>query len=214
MRLPSFKLGILLACCWGCGGDAAKAPAPAASPPPPAPVVHAPPSFSYVPATAWVSREDPNITVAPPDPAKETWRVFSDQRKPMQKPTPVWRPLPANETVAVQLQPESGFRCIVTPLEVSSESNDFGTKLKAWILTRKLLCSGDQWRSWTEHPHSVRVAPDGARTTTLAAEALLREQNGAEPRETMVLVRDDEERRAATTGPPQIVPGLRGVDID
>jgi hypothetical protein len=161
-----------------------------------------------------VSRKDPKTTVAPPDPAQETWRVFADQRKPMQRPTPIWHPLPASETVAVQLQPESGFRCIVTPLEVSSESNEFGSKLKVWILTRKLLCSGDDWRSWTEHPHSVRVAPDGTRTTTLAAEALLREQNGPEPRETMVLVRDDQEQRAATTGPPKIVPGNLGVDED
>ena len=97
----------------------------------------------------------------------------------------------------------------MTPLQITAEHNDFNTKLLGWSLQRDLLCSADQWRSWTVHPHKLRVLPDGTRKTTVAGEVLFSERDpDQQVRETYVLVRDEPEQRQATTGPPRILPGV------
>ena len=111
------------------------------------------------------------------------------------------------------MQPGIRFRCLVSAVDVASEANDFGTKLKAWVLTRYLRCSGDGWRSWVDYPHKVRIGADGKRETVLLAEALLRERDGGNVRETLLMMRDDAEQRAASTGPPRVLPGV-AVDVD
>jgi hypothetical protein len=177
------------------------------------------PRVAFVAAQPWHSRMGKPIAIDPPDLANETWRVFVNQNQPIQLATPRWQPLPAQDNVEPTMPAGSRFRCLVTPLEIATDANDFGTKLKAWVLTRTLRCSVDGWHSWTEYPHKVRVAPDGTRTVVAAAEALLRQRDGApgasaQPvRETYVLVRDDKEHREATTGPARILPGV-AVDED
>lgn len=169
----------------------------------------APPRMPFAPPQPWHSWRTPDEQIAPPDPTKETWRVLVNQRQPMQVPTPKWQPLPATETVTIAMQPESRFRCVVGPLNVEAKTNDPATKLEAWTLRRDLLCSGDGWRTWTQHEHALRVLPDGSRQKVTAAQAFLREQTGdPRARETVVLVRDDQELRTATTGPPRVLPGV------
>jgi hypothetical protein len=136
------------------------------------------------------------------------------QNQPLQKKTPLWQPLPAPQTVELAMPEGSGFRCIVTPLQVAAEANDFGTKLKAWLLTRYLRCSSDGWRHWTEYGYRVKVLPDGSRTEEGEAGALLRELSADQTvLHSFVHLRSDKERREATTGPPQILPGV-AVDED
>jgi hypothetical protein len=203
-------LAIALFHCGGGEGPRQPAPPPASTPAAePKPTNAAPPATPFTPPQPWRSRGEPVEVVEPPDLARETWRAFVNQYKPMQKKTPLWRPLPAAETVVLEMPAASAFRCIVTPVQVSTETNDYGTKLKAWLLRRDLLCSADGWRSWTEHPHVARLLPDGTRQTTTMAQVQLRERDrDPEVRETFVLVRDDEEPRAATTGPPKILPNV------
>lgn len=172
----------------------------------------APPAVAFAEPQPWQSAREGTEPIAPPP--LETWRALVSQHKPHQIETPRWQPLPPKDTVALKMAPGSALRCVVTPLQMTADANDFGTKLKAWVLTRSLLCSGDRFRSWTEHVHSVRVPTEGSRATTAEAAVLLRERDaGAEVRHAFVSVRDDEERRAATTGPPRILPGV-AVDED
>jgi hypothetical protein len=198
---------------------AAREPAASAALIATAPAVATPlaaPREPFVAPEAWHSRMGKPQTIEPPALANETWRVFVNQSKPIQFKTPRWIPLPAQDNVEPEMPEGSTFRCLVTPLQIATDANDFGTKLKAWVLTRTLRCSADGWHSWTEYPHTVRVAPDGTRTVVTAAEALLRQRDAggsaagsaAGARETVVLVRADKERREATTGPPRILPGV------
>jgi hypothetical protein len=180
----------------------------------PLPAPHVP----FVAPQPWRSQNAPKVTtVAPPDLAAETWRALVTQNRPLQAPTPRWQALPAADNVELAMQPGVRFRCLVTAVDVAPEADDFNRKLKAWVLTRKLRCSGDGWRSWTEYPHRVRLVKDGTREATVVAEALLREHDSAPAaegaRETEVLIRDDKEQRAASVGPPRILPGVK-VDED
>ncbi len=198
---PVVVVAVVAIALGGCSSGAS----PEASP---APV---PPTAEYVPAKPWSSRHEPELTVPPPDPAKETWRVRAHRYAPMQTETPRWQPLPAADNVVVQMHADSRFRCLVTPLSVAVETDDFGTQVEAWILERELRCSSDGWRSWTAHPHRVRVDPEGARLTQ-PARASLREQGRVQARETLVSVRDDPEKRRATKGPPRVVAAARADD--
>ncbi len=211
---------IPIAC--GSKGDRAGRSAPAAPPasntsPEPSPRVDpgrasGPPEVAFVAAQPWQSTREGSEPIAPPP--LETWRVLVNQHQPHQIETPRWQPLPPRDTVELKMPPGSGFRCVVTPLQVKADANDFGTKLKAWVMTRNLLCSGDGFRRWTEHGHAVRLAPDGTRETIAPAAALLRERDaGPVVRHSYVVVRADEENRQATTGPPRILPGV-AVDDD
>ena len=223
MKHPSFlDLGLVLAlvglpnALLGCGNGSKATPQPGAAPsqpsavtqqqlqekPPAAAPGQAPPNVPFVAPTAW--RSSKGEVVAPPDPAQEQWRVFVNQQRPMQRKTPVWRPLAAAESAVVQMPEVSSYRCIVTPLQIAAEHNDFNTKLLGWTLQRDLLCSADQWRSWTVHPHKVRILPDGTRKTTMAGEVLFSERDpDQQVRETFVLLRDVPERLEAAQDSPE-----------
>jgi len=212
-------LGLVLIAC-GSSGDRA---APSAPPPPASttraespnddpPLPSGPPAVAFVAAQPWQSTREGSEPIAPPP--LETWRALVSQNQPHQIETPRWQPLPPQDTVGLKMPPGIGFRCVVTPLQVKAEANDFGTKLKAWVMTRSLLCSSDGFRRWTEHVHSVRLAGDGTRETSAVAGALLREREaGPVVRHSYVVMRADEENRQATTGPPRILPGV-AVDDD
>ena len=173
----------------------------------------APPAIAYVAATTWRSTRPGVPEVAPPVAANETWRVLVNQNQPLQKKTPLWQPLAAERSVELTMPERSAYRCLVTPLASTAHADDFGVKLEAWVLTRSLLCSSDGFRSWTEHGHVLRVRPDGSRDETLQASALLRERDAdGRVRETYVVVRSTPEPRAATKGPPRVLPGVALVD--
>jgi hypothetical protein len=164
------------------------------------------PTFAFLPPQAWRSPTNGALTVAPPDLARETWRVLVSQDRPIQLKTPQWQPLLARATVELQMPSGSAFRCVAPPLEVKSEANAPGTKLKAWRLTRSVRCSSDGWRSWTESIHRVKSLPDGSREVGPDAGLLLRDRDrNGNVRETFALLRSDQEHREATTGPPQIL---------
>jgi hypothetical protein len=205
MRRATVVLLLLCGCADRQSASAPKPAAKAAAKAPPAPT--GPPNMTFRAPEAWRSWKDPSVAVAPPDPARETWRVMVQQHRPMQRATPRWQPLPATETVVVAMPKESGFRCVVGPLDVAPEADESGTRLEAWVLRRDLLCSVDGFRSWTEHGHELRVLADGTRRTTATGRALVRERiDPTTVREAFVLMRDDEDLRTATTGPPRIMP--------
>lgn len=193
----------------------AKAPLAAAVPAAPLAEKLSPPDFPFVEPKPWRSTFKKNIPeVPPPDLSQETWRAFVNQNDPIQIKTPIWQLLPPKETVALKMPDVSKYACVVTPLKVEFDQNDFQTKLKAWVLTRSLLCSDDGWHTWTEYQHGMRILPDGAREMMAVPQALLRERDANNRiRHTYVLLRSDKEVREATTGPPRIVEG-RKVDED
>jgi hypothetical protein len=171
-----------------------------------------PPAVAFVAPSPWQSKRDGVPPIDPPP--LPTWRVLVTQNEPLQAKTPLWQRLPPAETIELAMPPQSGFRCVVTPLQVTAEANDFGTKLKGWLLARSLLCSSDGFRAWTEHVHSVALAAEGSPPEASQSGILLRERDAAAGvRQTNLLVRTDEEVRAATTGPPRILPGVK-VDVD
>ena len=199
----------------GCGSDADRGAAPerAASSVGPLSAAHVlaarprpAPTHEFVAPQSWQSTREGAPPVAPPDPALETWRAMVSQNQPLQKPTPRWQPLPARQTVELGMPPGSSFRCIVTPLQIAAEANDFGTKLKAWLLTRHLRCTSDGWQRWTEYGYRIRVLPDGSREEPAELGALLRELSADQKTvlHSYVLLRSDKEKREATTGPPKI----------
>jgi len=172
-----------------------------------------PPSFEYRAPQPWRPNLADAPDVAPPDPAKEVWRALVSQNAPLQKQTPRWQALPAERSVELSMPEGSAFRCIVSPLTATPEAEEFAKTLDAWVLARTLVCSGDGFRSWSEHAHVTRLLPDGTREITMQGGALLRERDaGSGIRESYVLLRSEPERREATTGPARIVPGSAGVD--
>jgi hypothetical protein len=171
-----------------------------------------PPAAAFAAPKPWQSTRDGAAPIDPP--ALPTWRVLVTQNQPLQATTPLWQRLPPADTVELAMPEQSGFRCVVTPLQVTAEANDFGTKLKAWLLARSVLCSSDGFRGWTEHVHTVALAADGSAPEASQSGLLLRERDvAAGVRQTNLLLRTDEEVRAATTGPPRILPGVK-VDED
>jgi hypothetical protein len=186
---------------------------PSAAAPEPAPALK-PPERLWKAPQPWQSRKPGTPPIPPPDLAPETWRAFVSQTDPIQIKTPLWQPLAPQDSVDLAMPPGSRFRCNVTPLSITADANDFGTKLKGWTLARTLTCSDDGWRSWTEYLHSTKVQPDGSREIGWVPQALLRERdpNGT-IRHTFVVLRSDKEQREATTGPPKILPNVR-VDED
>ena len=176
--------GVIASACGSGREPRAEGPAdPAASPlraaPPAAadgkPEALPPPAVTFVAPSPWKSKAEQPVTVDPPDLAQETWRVLVTQNRPLQVATPRWQSLPAAENVELAMQAGIRFRCMVTAAEVVPDANDFGTKLKGWVLTRYLRCSADGWHSWSEYPHRERILADGKRESLLVAEALLRE---------------------------------------
>jgi hypothetical protein len=108
--------------------------------------------------------------------------------------------------VELAMPPGSKFRCLVPPIKVSNQADDFGKRLEAWDFRRSFLCSSDGFRSWTETVLQVRVLADGTRKVGPEAGLLLRDRDGdGSVRETYVLMRSDKEKLHATQGPPQIV---------
>jgi hypothetical protein len=209
---------LLLACSGlSCGGRAEGGPQPSAAPAPaPQPAAAAqplqqerkyePPRLEFKAPVAWQSRKSGTPPIPPPDPSAEVWRVFVTQNEPLQIKTPKWQSLPPQENVEVAMPEGSSFRCMVSPLEIATDTNDFNTKLKAWVLKRVLTCSDDGWRNWTEYSHSVRVTPEGQRDMLAVPEALLRERMPDQSiKQSFVLLRSDKEIREATTGPPRIL---------
>ena len=173
-----------------------------------------PPTFTFAAPQAWRSKRDGVAPIAAPDLARETWRALVNQNAPIQAKTPHWQALPAGETVELQMPPESRFRCVVSPLEVTTQANILGTELKAWLFARRVLCSSDDWRTWTESTHRVRERIGAGREAGEDAGLLLREQQpDGRVRETYVLLRSDPEKREATLGPPHVLPGVE-VDED
>lgn len=190
------------------------APPPGAVPAAPAPPQLRPPEVPFKAPEPWQSRKKDAPPIPPPDVDTEVWRAFVNQNEPIQIKTPVWQLLPPRETVALAMPAVSKFACVVTPLSMVSDANDFNTKLKGWVLSRTLLCSNDGWHSWTEYAHSAKIAAEGTREMFSVPQATLREREAdSSVRQTYVLLRSDKERREATTGPPRIVPGMR-VDED
>lgn len=171
------------------------------------------PDAAYAPPEAWRSSRDETLVVSPPDAAKETWRAFVNQHTPNQRLTPKWQPLSAKKTVELAMPEGSRFRCAVLPLQTAAIANDFNTKLIAWSLKRELLCSADDWQTWSSSTHETRMTPEGERSSWQAALHLRERRDDGKTYETVVLIRDDAEQRKASTGPPQIVEG-RLVDED
>jgi hypothetical protein len=165
-----------------------------------------PPTFAFMAPQAWHSRKPGVPNAPPPDLAQEVWRVLVNQTKPLQAKTPRWQPLLANQTVELEMPPDSKFRCLLPPLQVESEINAFGTQLKAWLLKRTVRCSSDGWQSWTESAHRVRMVPGASPESGEDTGLLLREWDASgSVRESFVLLRSDKDKLEATTGPPQIL---------
>jgi len=218
MLLRVLTIAVAACASLGCQKSAEPPPPSAAQPSAltktePAPSLR-PPEFPFVAPAPWQSRKKDAPAIPPPDVDAEVWRAFVTQNEPLQIKTPRWQALAPRETVEVAMPTVSKYRCVVTPLSIVTEANDFGTKLKAWVMTRRLLCSNDGWQSWTEYSHTARLPTEGEREMESVPQAFIREREPDQSvRQTFVLLRSDKEQLEATTGPPRILPGVR-VDED
>jgi hypothetical protein len=201
----------LCAALGGCSdlSSSGSADRPAALAAQPAAARYVAPITPFVAPQPWRSRRPDLAPVAPPDLMQHTWYAFVEQYEPHQIKTPVWQPLPAAEAAEIEMPPGGTIRCFAQPLKLEPDVNAFGTKLLGWVLSRNIVCSGDGWRSWTEYPHRVRLQPDGTRTVEYRSEGWLRERSadGGVQRSVLAL-RSEAPRREATTGPPQVLPGV------
>jgi len=215
MRLPMGTFALLVAV-HGLGGCSREAAAPSASeervvvPEGERAVRAEPPVQDFQAPKPWVPTwGDDKTPVEPPDMHAETWRVFVEQSEPLQTKTPHWQKLPADQAVEVQMPEGSRFRCLAQPVTVAPSTNDFGSSLKGWIMSRDVYCSADDWASWQIYPQRDFLAANGERESKLLTQANLRERKAAgKVYETVVITRSDEEKRAATVGPPRILAGV------
>jgi hypothetical protein len=173
-----------------------------------------PPHAAFVAPASWRPTWGDGPAVAPPDLDAETWRAFVNQYEPIQRDTPTWQLLPARETVALKMPEGSRHRCIVSPLEVSAQADDFGAKLEHWLMVRTVTCSADGFSTWSSYPHRVAVSPDGTRRVLAHSDALLQERvaGGDGVREMYVVFRSDKEVRSASLGAPRILEGVEVAD--
>lgn len=163
------------------------------------------------PFKAWTGQGEP---VSPPDANKEVWRVYAERRSPLQRKTPRWQLAKANEAIEVEMPASSRHRCVLQPLRMKPDTNDYGTELKGWQLHRTLLCSGDGWQTWSAQAGILYIDAAGERKEMMRARVFLHElQDNGDVHDYVVMVRTDKERRAATHGPPQILTGV-AVDDD
>jgi hypothetical protein len=190
---------------------------PAAPPEPAAPQVQAvvqPLKFEFK-APAPFKSNDGSKVVQPPDLDAETWRVMVNQNEPMQFKNPQWQPVPARETVELQMTPGWKYRCVVPPIEVKAQGNEWGTDLEAWLFKRSLLCSNDDFKSWSETVLNVRLSLKGKRKVGPDSGLLLRERgDDGTVKNMFVLMRSDKENTMPTYGPPQIIAGKKVDDDD
>jgi hypothetical protein len=191
---------VTLAAAVGCVSAPPALPAPA-----PAPLN--PPSKPFAMPPAWQSKRKPGPPVAPPALSALTWHVLVDQYEPHQKKTPNWQPLAANETVVLEMPKRSAIRCVAPPLEIAPQTNDFESELEAWSLSRSVLCSSDGWHTWTSYQHRTRLLPDGTSELDYRSDGWLSERaSDGTVINTVLSLRAEEPRRAATLGPPQVIP--------
>lgn len=174
---------------------------------------HALPVRAFAAPQAWRPTWGDGPAVEPPNLEGETWRAFVSQYEPMQRDTPTWQDLPARETVTLKMPEDSRHHCVVGPLEVAPQPDDFGSKLEHWVLQRIVTCSSDGFATWSSYPHRVALGADGSRRTLVESGALLQERTAdAAIRESMVVMRADKEVRSASLGAPQVLPGVEVTD--
>jgi len=177
----------------------------------PAPVE--PPIARFVAPATWHPTWGKGPAVEPPDLDGETWRVFVNQFEPIQRETPAWQALPARAAVELKMPPGSRHRCVVSPLEVVAQPDDFGAKLEHWLLVRTMVCSSDGFASWSSYPHRVALGTDGSRRVITHTDALLHEhEKDGSARESAVTLRSDKEVREASLGAPRILEGVEVAD--
>jgi hypothetical protein len=112
------------------------------------------------------------------------------------------------------MPPGSKYRCMVAPLNVAAEPDEYASDLEAWQLKRSFLCSADDFRTWTETQLRVRSSMKGSRKVGPDAGILLRERaDDGVVHETFVVMRSDKEKTHAEVGPPRILVGKK-VDDD
>lgn len=172
------------------------------------------PTAPFVAPKPWMAPGNHGDSVLPPDVKDEVWRAFVNQEQPIQKQTPLWQPLPPMETVELRMPEGSGFRCVVNPLVVGPETDEWGMRLERWVMTRTVMCSSDGFRTWTEYPHVVYLEVDGDRkVANEATEGTLRQRDAdGKVRLTRLFLRSDQEKREATRGPPRELPSVAGKD--
>jgi hypothetical protein len=204
-----------MAVLFGCAcGQKAAAPAVAPAEPAQPEAVLQPLKFEFKEPATFKSADGAN-TVPPPDLNAETWRVMVNQNEPMQRKNPFWQPLPARETVELQMTAGWKYRCMVAPLQVKPQPNEWGTELSAWMYTRTLMCSNDDFKSWSEAVLNVRQSAKGKRKAGPDAGLLLRERgDDGQIKQMFVMMRSDKENTLPTYGPPQIVAGRKVADDD
>lgn len=193
-----------------CGPKAAPEP-----PAPAAPVAAAPQKlvFPFREVEPWKSHDGAKV-VQPPDLEAETWRVMVNQTEPMQRKNPWWQPVKARETVELEMPPGSKFRCMVPPLNVAPEPDEYASDLEAWQFKRSFLCSNDDFRTWSETQLRVRLSAKGTRKVGPEAGILLRERaDDGKVHEMFVMMRSDKEKTTAEVGPPRII-ATKKVDDD
>ena len=212
-RLEARGLSLTMAVLFGCAcGQKPAAPAEPAKPQ--AQAVVQPLRFEFKEPAAFKSADGAK-TVPPPDLDAETWRVLVNQNEPMQLKNPFWQPVPARETVELQMTAGWKYRCMVAPLEVKAQPNEWGTELSAWLFKRTLMCSNDDFKSWSESVLNVRQSVKGKRKSGPDAGLLLRERgDDGQIKQMFVMMRSDKENTLPTYGPPQVLAGRKVADDD
>lgn len=174
---------------------------------------HELPVQSFSAPQAWRPTWGDGPAVEPPDLDVEIWRAFVNQFEPMQRETPLWQDLPARETVRLKMPEGNRHQCVVGPVDIAPQPDDFGARLEHWVMQRILSCSSDDFATWTSYPHRIALGTDGARRVLVESGALLQERaaDGA-IRESLVVMRSDKEVRSASLGAPQVLPGVEVTD--
>lgn len=168
--------------------------------------------FEFKEPEPWKSQDGSKV-VPPPDLEAETWRVMVNQMEPMQRKNPWWQPVKARETVDLEMPPGSKFRCMVPPLIVAPEPDEYGGSLEAWQFKRSFLCSSDDFRTWSETQLRVRASVKGSRKVGPDAGILLRwRDDDGKRNEMFVMMRSDKDKTTAEFGPPRII--AKKVDDD
>jgi hypothetical protein len=117
-----------------------------------------PPFETFAPGE-W--RTPKGVAIKAPEQSNRDWRVLMLQESPRPKKNPHWKTIPIAQSGALEMPVGSHYKCIYNPVMFRAWPNEHLTEV-SWDLMRSVRCSSDDWATYSQATHVVKISPDGS----------------------------------------------------